>query len=270
MGQLFSITAWMTQYWGQTGFAVLFVLACVYFFLKVSKEKKKAIVVMFVLIWMMCYSNTAVKISGIVGYYNEWYRMFWILPVIPVVASFFVSFVENQKNFIFKIGAIFVLLIVMGVTSIDGTENMSFSMSNTDYGIRSENISIANIIKADGRAVEPHVACEQQVGIEIRLYDPSIFYSISRYTFYYINDRGLDFDYNTVGQIHDKMALAKVVIEGRALEEEELIGAIKAEGVDYIVLRNDKLGREYFEGMGIAYCGSTPNYSIYYCGMYHT
>lgn len=268
MGQLFSIKPWMSQYWGQTGFAILFVVACMYFYNKSTVEKKKEMALLAISLWLMCYSNTAIKISGMVGYYSEWYRMFWILPVIPVVASSFINFVGDQKDTVSKLGAIFLILMVMAATSVDGTENMSFSEIDTEYGIKAENISIAKIIKADGRAEEPHVACEQQVGIEIRLYDPSIFYSISRYTHYYINERGLDFDYRTVGPIDDKMALAKVVIAGRALEEKELVGAIRAEGVDYLVVKNSKSNWEYFESMGIEFCGATTNYNIYYCGMH--
>lgn len=270
MGQLYSIRAWMSAYWGETGLLLVFVGACIYFYTKVSTKNKKTIALITVLIWIMCYSGTAVKISRIVGYYDEWYRMFWILPVIPVVASFFVSIVSEQKEAITKAGMIIMLIMVIASTSVDGLSNITYRKIQNDYGLNGEYIAVANVINADGRADEPHIACGQQEGIELRLWDPSMFYSITRVAHYCITNYGVDFDldiYN-LGQYNEQMTLAKVVIYGREEDPEELLNAIETEQVDYLVIKNDKLNLEYFEEMGIEYCGSTVAYNIFYCGMH--
>ena len=92
----------LNRFNGSTGYLLLFFLLCVFLYFKGSEKEKKLFVPVAVIMGITVYNPLfPVIIAKVTDVSNEYYRFFWITPVIvlvPYMITKFILFIFDKEN----------------------------------------------------------------------------------------------------------------------------------------------------------------------------
>lgn len=170
------VKACMEAYWGSCLFPVLFLggLLCTVFC-----RKKRASVVFVcytVFLALTVYNPFLVKeVIPRLDFEDEYYRFFWMLPVIPAAAYYGVRLVYLFKKKWQRAIAVFLVMgiIVLTGTPIEGVAR-NFSPAENIYKVPDELRVICDVIHEDSEKENPRVVFDSSLNSIVRQYDPSM------------------------------------------------------------------------------------------------
>lgn len=156
----------------------LFYVALLYIYI-VDKKKREFLVYPSLLFLLVSFTPVTAYIIGkyIIGDYVYW-RIFWLLPMVIVIAYagiHLISIQDNRKNI--SIVSISVVTIIMLSGNFIFTKD-NFQVPENYFKIPDEAIHISQMIKSDKEEntedLEPRVAAPYELACTIRQYDASI------------------------------------------------------------------------------------------------
>ena len=177
----------LIRYNGSTGYLVLYFAALIYILIKGTEKEKRIFVPMSLLMIITVYNPLFPHILCIFADINsEYYRFFWMTPVIVLVpyvlTKLIISLKEDEiKN---KKSVIVITILVLAVSS-KSVFASGMKLPENRFKIPNELIEISEIIHDDSNNEYSKAFFEFEYNMQIRQYDGKMLLAIDREDYLY-------------------------------------------------------------------------------------
>lgn len=257
------------NYFGQTIIGTLFILSVVYCLLT-NKKQKKLFLVGILLVVLFVYNDLSRILIEFIGEKETYYRFIWMLPVTLIIAYAITDIVYKYKKWsnkiIFISGMVSIILLNSAYTALPVRESFELpeDIASEEVIEISEIISQSYGSTSDSPAEDmqkKRVAVPYELELELRTYDASISYGISRNAYMYLAENG----YYTNNKKYAKEELISRAIEHGLPPEDpqELRTCIDDLGIKYLVSPTELYMENYFASIACYAIGYSDNYVVY-------
>ena len=177
----------LEKYNGSTGFLVLFFVMLIFVAVYADDRVKRIFVPLSVVMVLTVYNPLfPLLLTKITKIDSEYYRFFWITPVVVLVPYVFTKLIlaiidGKIKN---KAPVIVLALLVIVMSSKSVTES-GMRIAENKYKIPNELIEISKIIHADSDKEYPKAFLEFEYNMQMRQYDAKMLLTIDREDYLY-------------------------------------------------------------------------------------
>jgi len=247
------------QYWGgEWIIPILFVLSVIYILIK--KEKLWNRTFLFPFVFGACTVFNPFIINAFLkklGWYNRYYRFYWIIPFSLVISLVVVDVLERVKKKRYKV---FLVIIVLGLVIIYRSPVVFNAKNWNIYKVSNDTMEVSEIIHQDTNEQTPYVLADNTIVDTLRQYDPSIISVLRLYEILSLNHE-LEEVYDAYMNSENELILmANYDVEIDA----ELVNArLHTEKIDYFVRNKEWYSDEYLKTLDIAKIGETTLYEVY-------
>lgn len=248
-------------------FMGVYILILIYIWFKKDKDKIQMLIPMTIFLAVTVFNFLMMEYIVIpMGLKAEWYRMYWLLPVIPVTAYGALEIIHMQEKSIKKwvLSGMCVICIILCGQPIWG---FGYECQENPYKVRKELVEIANIIHNDCADQTVKVLFPEEYYLnEMRQYDASIIMStwksvVGEVTREFQNTGTYALAEDDVRQrSQEVLVLANVCSYG--VGQEEIYRALYITETQYVVCDTTTGSLEYFLEAGCQKVGDAGQYSI--------
>lgn len=217
-----------------------------------KKEARSPILIYTILVCMclLCPVSAFVLIKCIGA--NVYWRVFWILPFVLIIAYSVVIVLDRIKNISWKVIVGILLCGVVMAAGVNVYNPHVFTKATNSYKLPDEVIAVCDIVVKRGEGQSIKLAAPDELNPYIRLYRPNINQVFGRET---MKEGAYDSGeavilYNIMSQ---KPYHMESVIQGAVLNQ-----------CNFIVLKRADLTSEMIEEYGTELVGQTENYVVFY------
>lgn len=256
------------RYWENLLFPVLFLVILIWCLLRHRKQVPVVFVGYTVFLCLTVYNPLFVKyLVPALGFENEYYRFFWILPVIPGLAYYGTRLVFSIKKRSLRIlcGILLAAVVVLAGNPAPGAAG-GFSFPQNLYKVPNDLRAVCDVIHQDRVMENPRVVFEEELNLLARQYDASLQLVLNRdYILYRAG--------NTVaGSANEKSASyqnQKIIMDVVFYEEEVPVAdfqkALQNRKTDYLVVYASRGIHDYLKDAGCRQVTVTGAYAVYSC-----
>lgn len=249
-----------------SGFLLCFGLALLYIVIFVKKERRNFIILYLVILGLTVFNPLVVRmVLSKVDMSVVYYRFFWLLPIVPVLAYAFTEIIMSQKEKRIK-GVLAVILILLILNAGTAMFNENNSRTTNKYKIPNDLIEVVRIIHEDSVDENPSVIFDLDYMLLARQYDASLLLPINR-------DVALDLLGGSGDGITEEYKeteiykMQKIIVDVTMADEQcdalQFKIACDSLGVDYFVQPNEMNACKLIEEIGGQEIGRIGNLSIY-------
>lgn len=169
------------NYWGES-LMIWLILAAVIFLLVFRRQKKSTrylLLYMTVVLFLFFCPVTAKVIQKCIGETVYW-RVLWLLPVLPVIAVAMTEFLKKRKN---RALQLILVLFCAGTVIICGKgiyQAGNYKLVHNFQQVPDEVAAICEMVKKDAGEADFLIAADNYIAPYIRVYDPSIHMMFNR------------------------------------------------------------------------------------------
>ena len=257
------------QYHGDSLYLAAFAASLAFLYWKDKKQQgrtgKKAVMALL-LAMIFVFNEAAYQIVGRLTNATTYYRFFWMLPVVFLIAYAFTEAVisGNKTQKIFAAAAF--LLCLLAGANLFFLNRENFNRPINIYGLDPNAITIADEIMEDwdsgqSRARgkdQPTAAFDMYLEYQVRTYEPRILWGISRQAYLYQAKHGYDHK-KYVRQQH----IIAAVNEGMKNDGRALRRSLIKSGVDYLVIRTEFDMDSYLAEISVMPVAQSETYTLY-------
>ncbi len=243
-------------YYCGSGFYLALWAAAALFFLIKGKDKERRIFAFPALMLLITIFNPVVPVvvNHIFDINKEYYRFFWIAPVIVTVAYMAVEFLY-KKNPAARITVfIGITLILMGAGTYAYADG--YIPAENFYKIPNEVIAVSRVIRDNSEVDYPVALCDFNMQMELRQYDASILLAADR-TQYLAIINGEEQDDQVKEQNIYVNRLLNVITKNVAIPEDNFLEAMQKTNTEFIVLSKESPIISYLKDAGLKEVGNT-------------
>lgn len=248
-------------------FLGVYFLVLIYIWFQKDKEKIQMLIPMSVFLAATVFNFLVMEYLVIpLGLDTEWYRMYWLVPVIPVVA-YGVSELVNKQAGISKKVFLVVLSILCITLSGQPVWRLGYHLQDNPYKVRNTLIDMVNIIHEDCEEETIKVLLPEDYYInEIRQYDASIIMStwssvVSEVKREYSETGTYELTQDDVWQRSQEI-LVLVNMCNMDVGKEEIYRALYITSTKYVVCGTRTGSFDYFLAAGCEKVGDAGQYSV--------
>ena len=227
---------------------------------KKKSDTGKKIIWGLVLSAVFIFNDLAYRVVGKLTDLTTYYRFFWIFPVTFLIAYVLVQglFSQGFKKKFFAIAAFLACIAVGGnlfltKAKVQKPQNL--------YGLDDQAIAVAEAVMQDWTGEgHPVAAFDMYLEYQVRIYEPQIYWGISRPA--YLDQAKNGYDYEN-GKYKYQQRVIAAVNEGLQEDAKALDRSLEHLEIDYLVIRIDFGMDGYLSQIGclpIADCGA---YRVY-------
>lgn len=256
----------LKTYWGSCAFGLVFLVGTIF---AVCFGKRKISRMFFwytVFLAVTVYNPLAVKIVvPRLNFTNEYYRFFWILPVVPVIAYYMVELIAKVKEKWKKglcLAAILIACAVIG-TPLDGVVT-DFSMIENIYKVPNALPAVCDVIHADSESENPKVVFENGLNNVARQYDASLYLVLYRDAVLFRAGSTVTKKYGDDNEWYQRQkVIMDVVYYQLETEAEEFRKVLDETGTEYLVLEEGLSNHDFIQACGCEVIAQTEGYIVY-------
>ena len=177
--------ACLSLYTGACAYLCLYAAALVYICLRGSRREKEIFIPGSVFLILTVYNPVApVILDKFFDVNNEYYRFFWLLPVIVLVPYLFTKLIFTAAK---RTDRVIISLLILCICVVSGKFVYSdgIKLATNIYKMPDELIEISEIIHEDSTANYPKAFLEYEYNMQMRQYDPKILLTIDREDYLY-------------------------------------------------------------------------------------
>ena len=251
------------QYYNEHCAYFLFYIAALLFIgMKGTKREKQIFLPSAGLLLLTVFNPVfPVVINRVFDINKEYYRFFWIPPVVIVTAYFGARIVEMQK----REKQIFTIILLAVVLCITGNfvYHSGYIKSPNIYKMPTEIPEISEIIHNDSNVEYPRAVFEYDFNMLIRQYDAKILLACDREA--YLNAVGgvLTMDMIQADENLYNRLLAVVALN-IPIEKEKFCEALDATNTEYVVVSLVNPMTGYLQEAGLTMVDTTQNHVVYH------
>lgn len=243
-------------------FLMLFFLALVFVCIKGSETEKRIFVPSGLVLLLTVYNPVSpVILMHFFDVNSEYYRLFWIAPVVilvPYVAVRLILMADSKGGKAY----IFALVVILFVLSGNFLYSNGYEKAENIYKMPGELIEVSEIIHRDSDAVYPKVFLEYEYNMQMRQYDPKIMLTVDREDYLY----AISYDYTEemlTDDTHPQYRMLASLIKQKPVEEADFINALELSHTEYVVLDKQNHMTDYVKLCGLRLIGETANNNVY-------
>lgn len=261
------VKACIETYWGECAFLLLFAAGLIFTLLFWKKERISRVFLFYtIFLFLTVYNPYAAQVLITkLKFENEYYRLLWILPVIPGIAYYFVRIVYLFPKKWIRISAVFLLcgLIVITGNPIQGIAK-DFHRAENIYKVPNELIEACNLIHADSDKAEPNVVFDTSLNSAARQYDPSLKLVIDRNASIYFSGSTVAgiINENTIWYNRQKRIM-EVVYRQSTEDLDSFQQALVGTQTDYLVILAELGNHDFIREAGCELLAVTGKYAVY-------
>lgn len=250
------------EYFTNCGYLVLLLLAIMFLVIKSSKERKQIIIPPLVVLLLTIFNPVVpVVMNHIFDVNKEYYRFFWIMPVVIVIATFCTEALSVQKGKMKIVMAVLLCLALVFMGKFVYADG--YIKSPNIYKMPEELLQISKIIHEDSESEYPRAIFEYEYEMSIRQYDPKILLTIGRDE-YIQAIRGYVTMDDVFDDAHPYNKVLAVVPLGLPVEDELFLQGLLQTNTRYVVITTDeRILCPYLEHCGLRLVGKTLTHSVY-------
>ena len=254
--------ACLSQYTGACAYLCLYAAALVYICIRGTAREKELFIPGSVSLLLTVYNPIApVILDKFFDVNNEYYRFFWILPVIVLIPYLF-------TRLIFTVGKgkdrVLVSFIILGICLVSGKFVYAggIDLAGNIYKMPDELIEISSIIHADSDVAYPKAFLEYEYNMQMRQYDPKILLTIDREDYLYAVTNAYTEDM-LKDEAHPQYRLLAALVRMQPVEENDLIDALEASKTEYVVLSKANPKTTLLLKAGLKKVGETGDHIVF-------
>jgi len=265
----------LSVYSENCAYLVLFILGIVYVMVKGSERDKEIFIPSAVLLMVTVYNPiVAYLVNRFFDINNEYYRLFWIAPVVILVAYIAADIIEGNEESCPKknspkdnrhgnakiVSAILVALILIFAGNF--VYSGGYNKAENIYQIPDELIEISEIIHSDALQEYPKVFFEYEYNMQIRQYNPKIRLTIDRedYLRAVAEDYPDDMIYNAD---YPQYCLLACLLRGQEVDADTIKNALENSKTEYVVLSKGNNQEKILKEIGLDLVATTDNHTVY-------
>jgi len=256
------LSACLSLYLGGCAYLLLYLCGIAFIIAKGNKEEKEIFIPGTLVLMLTVYNPIApIVLDKIFDVSSEYYRLFWIAPVIilvPFVASRLVTSANSGRQRVFAV----VFLLVIGLLSGKFVYQSGIPFANNIYKIPDELIEISEIIHEDSDEEYTKAYFEYEYNMEIRQYDPKMLLTIDREDYIYAVNYSYTEDMINDAETPTNIILAALV-RNQTVDTNAFRDALEKTKTSYVVLTKGNFQTELLQQAGLKPVADTAFHVIY-------
>ncbi len=256
------LEACLSYYSENCAYFMLYLAALVFVALKGTKREKQIFLPGAVLLLLTVYNPVLpVLLDKIFDVNSEYYRFFWIAPVIVLVPYIAVKliFLGGDKK---QTAVVSVLLAAVFLLSGNFLYKNGYVPATNIYKMPDEMIQISELIHEDAAVEYPKAFLEYEYNMQMRQYDPKMLLTIDREDYLYAVSN-LYTEEMIQDEEHPQYRLLAVLIRYQSVETDDFLAALDATNTEYIVLSKNNLMMPFLENAGLTAINYTNDHVIF-------
>ncbi len=250
-------------YNGSSFYFLIYAAILVLILIKGKKEHREMFLYPAIVLMVTVYNPVfPILIRRIFDINKEYYRFFWITPVIILVAAASVEFVgewgkDPARRFMIIAG---ILMILAGAGSF--TYEKGYMPRDNIYGVPDEVLEVSRMIRNNTDMKYPVAIMDVDMNMEIRLYDPSILLSCDRTQYLdYLEEAEVDEQTAAKNEYADR--LLSVIVRSDKPEKADFLEAMDKTNTQFVVIPKDTVTARYLTDAGLKLVGTTGSRMIF-------
>lgn len=253
----------LTRYNGSTGFLVLYFAALIYILIKGSNREKRIFIPVSVLSVLTVYNPLFPHILSIFADINsEYYRFFWMTPVIILVPYTVTKLILALTNGEIKHKKTIIILAVLTVmVASNCIVKSGMRLPENVYKVPNEMIKVSEIIHADSEDEYPKAFLEYEYNMQMRQYDGSMLLTIDREDYLY----AILQEYTTEMIDSDEFPqyrLLAAFIRYQNVDTDKVLDALEMTKTEYVVLTTGSTWIPKLTDAGLRIVDTTEHHTI--------
>ena len=243
-------------------YLVLYVFALLFICIKGdSRDRKIFLPPSLMMLFTVFNPVFPVVLNSIFDVNKEYYRFFWMLPLMSLVSFASVKIIfDLQKKTVRKVisAIIIICILISGGTFVyDG----GYIRAENIYKMPGELPAVTQIIHKHSDVKYPRAMFEYDYNMQVRQYDASILLPCDREAYLNAVSGGLDYLEITADENYYNRLLAVVALNMR-LDRDVFLEGMEQTNTEFVVLTNgsDMIG--YLTDMGLKVVGKTVNHTV--------
>lgn len=253
------------QYWGTCLFPVLFVIGILWSLFCHKKQTARIFLCYAVFLGLTVYNPLFVKyVIPKMNFEDEYYRFFWILPVIPGVAYYAVRIISSgKKKYQRMIAAVIAVAVIMLTGSPMQGIVRNYAMAENLYKVPNDLRAVCSIIHEDSESENPRVVFDIGLNFVARQYDASILLVLNRdAVLYRAGSQVIKMNPEKISYQRQK-AIMDVVYYSEDVDMDVFREALIARKTDYLVVPVTNLKHDYLKACGCEAIAQTEERVVY-------
>lgn len=254
----------LTLYQGSCAYILLFIAGVLYVLLKGTKEEKNIFMPCTIAMLLTVYNPLApVVIDKFFDISSEYYRLFWITPVIVLVPFVASKLLDGKKDTGEKTqSSAIVLMIAIAVLAGNYVYTQGIPFAQNVYKVPDELIEVSDIIHSDCDGEYPKAFFEYEYNMQIRQYDPKMLLTIDREDYIY----AVNYSYTDdmiADEVRPTNRILAVLVRNQNVDRDDFIRALEDTKTEYIVLTKGHHMTGYILEAGLRPVEDTATHCVY-------
>lgn len=250
------------EYFNGCGYLVIFLAAILFIIIKADEEEKSIWLPPIVALAISIFNPVVpVVMNHIFDVNKEYYRFFWIAPIVLVIAfaaTKAVSMQGGKMKMVMTIVLCIILVCMGNYVYSDG-----YIRTTNIYKMPEELLQISKMIHEDSKSDYPRAIFEYEYEMSIRQYDPKILLTIGRDE-YIEAIRGYVTMDDVFDDAHPYNKVLAVVPLGLPVEDGLFLEGLRKTNTRYVCVTTDEnIMCPYLEHCGLRLVGKTLTHSVY-------
>ena len=256
--------ACLSCYLDNCAYFMLYAFALLFILIKGDKREKELFLPGAFVLLVTVYNPVApIILDKFFDVNNEYYRLFWITPVVvlvPYVAVRIIALIkEKSSNAAVLCAFLFVIVGLMGGNLLFTQE---IKIRENGYKVPDELIEIDSIIHEDAKTLYPKAFFEYDYNMEIRQYDPKMLLCVDREDYLYAVQYSYT-DEMLADENNPQYKILAPLVRNQVVETSDFLAALEATGTEYIVVSAAHPLVPYLRNAGLTEVAKTDTHTIY-------
>ncbi len=252
-----------SYYTGSCAYFMLYAAAVIYICIAGTKREKEIFVPCSVFLLLTVYNPVApVILDHFFDVNSEYYRFFWIAPVIVLVPYLFSKLIVSRTD---RKQMIVVSLLIAAICLVSGKYVYAdgIKWAQNIYKMPPELIEVSEKIHEDTGAEYPKAFLEYEYNMQMRQYDPKMLLTIDREDYLYAVSNPSYSKEMLEDEMHPQYVLLAVLVRFQDIDKESFLNALETTKTGYVVVSKDNPRIDYLEEAGLSIAGETQNHIIF-------
>ncbi|MBU5482327.1 hypothetical protein [Blautia sp. MSJ-19] len=256
----------METYWGSCWYPLLFLIGVLCTLIWGRKKNAMVFIGYTAFLALTVYNPIVVKyILSRVKFETEYYRFFWILPVIPAVAYYAVRLVSapGKKWLKFFMALLVTAALVVLGNPLQGVIT-DFARAENIYKIPNDLRAVCDVIHQNQEGTLPHVVFESSLNNVVRQYDAGIRPVINRNVSIYRAGSTVAGKFKEDSNYYKIQKALLDVIDYHMYEEpDKFRRALRSTTTEFVVTSTDAGNYEFLVNAGCVLIAQTESHYVY-------
>lgn len=251
----------LEYYNGSNAYALLYVLSLVFLMVCGSEKEKRIFIPGGIFMILTVYNPIApVILDKFFDVNSEYYRFFWITPIIVLVPYVSVKLILNSEG-IRQRAAVSAVIVCILLLSGNFLYKNGVRWAENIYKMPDEMLEVSRMIHEDTELEYPKVFLEYEYNMQMRQYDPKLLLTVDREDYLYAVAN--DFTEEQLeDETHPQYKIIAALIKYQEVETGDFIDALEETHTEYIVLDKNNSMFPYLMDAGLKTVGETKSHRI--------